>query len=76
MNEKEQSSIRQGETMKLATANGTISNDEIADSECTTLPEVPVTDGRVLNKTPRVLAVHKLILEGCEFTWNSGGGRS
>ena len=74
LSKQEAETLRCGEMLKLATANGVISGTEVADSPITALGGTDV-EVRVLCDTPRVLSVHQLVQEGCTFVWDEDGAR-
>ena len=72
--EHEAQSLREGEELKLATANGIIKDRRIAQSIVPELDDLAV-DVRVLKQTPRVLSVQKLVEDGASFVWDEHGAR-
>ena len=59
------------DVLQLSTANGTCRADVVTDVLIKGIDEE--AEVRVLNKTPRVLSVHKLVERGGEFCWNDKG---
>lgn len=72
---EEQGGIQRAEsTLKLATAGGVISCDEIVNVDVSKFGAA--VSARVLKNTPRVLSVAKLVEEhGATFTWSREGAK-
>ena len=70
--EKERTTTHEGQALKLATANGTITSNSVARSSVSDLGALDV-EVRVLKRTPRVLSVASLVKDGAEFRWNETG---
>ena len=64
-------STREGTTLSLATANGTVNENEVTKSQVDALGMA--VEVRVLRETPRVLSVFKLVQEGATFLWSPQG---
>ena len=60
-----------GAPQRLATANGTITSKAITTID--TCLGLDFTDARILEKTPRVISVDKLVTLGGEFHWTAEG---
>ena len=72
-NQEERNATREAdELLKLTTANGIIRNKTVTDSRIHSLDDQTITC-RVLDRTPRVLSVAKLVDEGFAFMWNERG---
>ena len=61
----------EGPALKLATANGVISDRRVTESQVGLLGTVVET--RVLDSTPRMLSVAQLVAAGNKFVWDSSG---
>ena len=71
-NEEQREIQRAESTLKLVTAGGVISCDEIVDVDVSKFGAA--VSARVLKNTPRVLSVAKLVEEhGATFTWSREG---
>ena len=58
--------------MKLGTANGVINSTAMTKARSNRIG-IDIDDARVLEKTPRVLSVSKLVSKGFKFYWDDDG---